>query len=142
MLSKMDSDNAALDEESFVTDEASLPSKGSTFSNPINQALSNMKDLVFDSRLVGLQRSSINDRWNLAFSLSKDKARDIMYVSFAKDYHGDACDVINQGEVLVAINGVRVGMPSLKSMDDILGLLKQEVELLVEVQSALPEPDH
>ena len=109
--------------------------------NPIQEPLSNMQKLLNHSRLVGMERGSIFAPWNLSLSISKEKLRDLRYIAFASDYHSSTGDTISRGEILVAINGNKVGSPLLHTMEDVLTLLRQEVELLVEIQSALPDSD-
>ena len=138
----MSVDHVVVDEEASFTDEASEFSKEESFSSdPIRRPLSSMKGLLNDSRLVLVQRNSLHDHWNISFSLTKDKQRNLQYLSFAKDYEGDGVDVIDEGSVLVAINGTKVGTSSLKTLEDVLVMLKQENELMVEVQGSLPRPD-
>ena len=128
-------------------DDDSLSEFGSEMSqetsdlNPIQEPLSNMQKLLNHSRFVGMERGSISAPWNLSLSISKEKLRDLRYIAFASDYHSSTGDTISRGEILVAINGNKVGSPLLHTMEDVLTLLRQEVELLVEIQSALPDSD-
>jgi hypothetical protein len=108
------------------------------------QSLSVLPDWQLgESRFVRIHRPSQRHHWKLYLSYSANRPPpNSHYLSFAKRYASeDDFDVIEKDEILVAINGTKIGMPSLRTMEDVLGLLKQEVELLVEVQRGFPEVD-
>ena len=134
----------SMDEEDDYSSDEDTTEASSTQSfslDPMTQSLQNMSNLVNGSRLVGIQRDSVDHLWNIFLSLSRDKLRDMYFVSFAKRYQSEDGEVIEKGEVLVAINGVRIGMQPLGCLQDVLGLLQQEVELLVEVQKGIPDAE-
>jgi lysine-specific histone demethylase 1 len=108
---------------------------------PTQEKLSNMYKLLNEPRLVGIQRNGLMSPWNLTLSISRETLRDVQYISFVNEYKNDDGDSIKPGDILVSINGTNIGSSLLQSMEHVLVILQQEIELLVEVQSTLPELD-
>jgi PHD-zinc-finger like domain/PHD-like zinc-binding domain len=93
-------------------------------------------DEISESRLVRVHRPSLDFEWNVSFLLtSHPTAPGRSYLTVAHSSNDDPYDGLVDGDVVCAMNGIRAGSSSLDSIDKVIKLLRQEVEVLMEVRS-------
>jgi hypothetical protein len=94
-------------------------------------------DDISDSRLVRVYRPSLASKWNVSFLLkSHPTTPGRSFLCAVNSSNDDPYDGPVDGDAVCAINGTRVGSSSLDSIDKVIKLLRQEVEVLMQVRSA------
>jgi hypothetical protein len=90
-------------------------------------------DVSDSKRLVRVQRSSRNELWNISFKvLPMNNSSSVLAVAAATKDQDDLLS-LQVGDIVVSINGMRIGSEELKCLRDVLFRLKQEVDLMMEV---------
>jgi len=84
-------------------------------------------------RLVRLFRETVSHRWNVDFFASKSGGSSYRVLTVASSVP-DPFDELLEGDVVLSINGVRIGSPALDSLSKVFAFLSREVEVMVEVQ--------
>jgi Flavin containing amine oxidoreductase/PHD-like zinc-binding domain/PHD-zinc-finger like domain len=93
-------------------------------------------DDISESRLVRVQRPSLAFKWNVSFLLtSHPTTPGRSFLTVVHSSNDDPYDGLVDGDAVCAINGTRVGSSSLDSIEKVIKLLRQEVEVLMEVRS-------
>lgn len=87
-------------------------------------------------RLVRLFRETVSHRWNVDFYASKSGGTTHHRVLTVASSVPDPFDELVEGDVVLSINGHRIGSPALGSLSKVFAFLGQEVEVMVEVQRA------
>jgi hypothetical protein len=103
-------------------------------------------DNAVETTLARLYRGSIGEPWNVEFYVTRlddndekdnnshdGEKRALLSVAMARP---DAFDEVRDGDIVIAINGMRVGSPELDSLEKVLSRLSQEVEAMMEVRRA------
>jgi hypothetical protein len=85
--------------------------------------------------LVRVQRPSLGDRWNLELTGVLLEGKHYLAVAFAPEC--DPYDKLMEGDLIVAINGERLGSKELQTIDSVVSRLGQEVDVLFQVQREL-----
>lgn len=107
------------------------------FSLPIAIPLAKCNSRRGILRLSRLVRETVRDRWNVdlyATGTARSASRKLKIASSAPDPH----DQLEDGDVVQAINGIKIGSPDLDSLQKVFALLSQEVEAMLEVRRDNP----
>jgi hypothetical protein len=89
-------------------------------------------DVAGPKQLVRLERRSREEFWDI--SLKFDRIRGLNVVS-VDSVPPDASDLfsLRKGDILVSINGAKVGSEGLETLRDILFRMKQEIDMMLQV---------
>lgn len=118
------------DYENSDTDESFLGEDGVGI-EVMDVALS--YDVPGTKRIVRVERSSTNEIWNISFKVLRiGDSRDVISV-VATTKTNDDVFALQVGDIVVSINGTRIGSAQLKCLRDVMFRLKQEVDLMMEV---------
>lgn len=84
-------------------------------------------------RLVFISRETVHDQWNvdLFATCTEGSAERVLSVA---GFVADLFDQLEEGDIVRAINGIRVGSPDLDTLPKVLKFLNQEVEAMLEVR--------
>ena len=95
------------------------------------EKLSSFEDDATDTRLVNVTRESLKHPWNLTLeaTISPISGRRILSIT----PHDSEIVDISPGDIVCTMNGVRVGARSLNTVESVLKVMSQEVELLMEI---------
>lgn len=83
-----------------------------------------------DTRLVSFERKSLNALWNIKF-LAKPIAGTSSAVLTLVEADNDDVDV---SDIVVAVNGLTIGEPNLKCLEQVVALFAEEVEVFIELR--------
>ncbi len=83
-------------------------------------------------QLVRLERQSRDELWNLSLKVGAADGRKVVSVASAPASAMDPF-ALQANDVIVSINGSKVGSDGLKTLRDVLFYLKQEVDLMLQV---------
>jgi len=116
-------------------EDKALSSQAETFRN---EKLNEYQGEPVDFRLVSLTRGSIAERWNLKLNAAIDQSTGCRLLSVAGEGAHLEAD-LHQGDIICTINGMTVGSPALDTIEKVLKILSQEVDLLMEVCSGVDD---
>lgn len=85
-----------------------------------------------ETRLVNAVRNSLQHQWNIALEASVDPLSQTRILSVARQEAG-LVDGLCPGDIICTINGIRVGTSALDTVERVLKILSQEVEVVMEV---------
>jgi len=87
--------------------------------------------------LVHLSRPSLNDCWNLELSAMPLPGDEKSILSVAVARNDDPYNRLVEGDMVKAINGVMVGSDSCETVQHVVSLLGQEVDILMEIERSI-----
>ena len=94
-------------------------------------------DVLCESRLVRIFRKSRKDRWNIELIATPTPLVGKSSLSVAACKLDDPFDGLKAGDVVTAINGVKVGSSQLNSLSKVISRFGQEIEIMLEIQREL-----
>jgi len=121
--------------------DATTPTKPTQADLFRSEKLSEYEGDAVDLRLVNIIRGSLTEKWNLTMDASLDKTSGSRLLTIAGEDPSEVADGLYSGDVVCTMNGIRVGSPSLDSIEKALNILRQEVEVLMEVCSGPSQDD-
>lgn len=115
-----------------LPDEGSISSDGTMEDyDPLvlNAALSS--DMSGDKLQLQVDRGSSTESWNLSLSICRKAHSNYLVIAACTDQGKPNC--LQQGDVIVAINGTSIGSEGLHSLNEVLQHLQRDVCLKIEV---------
>jgi hypothetical protein len=89
-------------------------------------------DVLGPKQLVRLERRSREEFWNLSLKFERDRGCNVVSVESVPPDAGDLFSLC-KNDILVSINGTKVGSDGLETLRDILFRMKQEVDVMLQV---------
>jgi hypothetical protein len=89
-------------------------------------------DIPGSKRLVRVERSSRIELWNISIQVLQIDNSSVLSVAAASKNQDDFFS-LQDGDLIVSINGTKIGAKELRSLRDVLFRLKQEVDVMLEV---------
>ena len=86
------------------------------------------------TRLVRMTRASSDSCWNMGLGVRKRPDSDAYLLSITRSKSDHPYDDVVHGDMIKSINGRVVGSPELDTLERVLSFLKQEVDVLMQVQ--------
>lgn len=84
-------------------------------------------------RLVRIERSSRNELWNISFQVLQEKGSSFLSVAASSKANQDNIASLQVGDIIISINGIKIGSRKLNCLRRVLSKLKEEVGLMMEV---------
>ena len=92
------------------------------------------RDSRWVPKLVRLARRSLRDRWNVdLFATCLDGSLDRVLTIAAATTTANPVDPLEEGDIVRAINGVKVGSKELHTLGKVVAFLGREVELILDI---------
>jgi len=118
------------------SDDESKVDEGKTFIvGPLTSLVEANQE--YESCFVRVHRQSVDDRWKIELQATRQPKDGSSSLSVASCMSPNPFDGLQEGDVIKAINGSRVGSDDLVSLDDVLQQLDGEIDLILEVQREL-----
>jgi monoamine oxidase len=89
-------------------------------------------EILGPKQLVRLERPSLDELWNLSLKVEEIDGRKVVSVASAPSSSTDSLS-LEVEDVVVSINGSKIGSDGLKTLRDVLFHLKQEIDLFLQV---------
>jgi len=90
------------------------------------------RDSLWKPMLVRVTRKSIQDRWNVELFATCLEGSLSRYLTVASTFPNPV-DQLEDGDIVRAINGVKVGSKELNSLSKVFSFLSREVDVLLEI---------
>jgi hypothetical protein len=116
--------------EDSESDDESFPGEDAQGIEVMDIPLS--QDVSGPKQLVRLERSSREEFWNLSLKFVKVDGANVVSVAAVPQDAGGLFS-LQERDILVSINGLKIGSDGLRTLRDILFRLKQEVDLMLQV---------
>jgi hypothetical protein len=110
--------------------DASLPGEDSRGAEVMDIPLST--DVSGPKQLVRLERRSREELWNLSLKFESDRGLNVVSVDSVPPDAGDLFS-LRKNDIVVSINGAKVGSEGLETLRDILFRMKQEVDMMFQI---------
>jgi monoamine oxidase len=89
-------------------------------------------DIEGSKKLVRIERSARTECWNMAFKVVEIEKTRLLSVASVPENQDDLFS-LRAGDIVVSMNGAKIGSTGLQCLRDILLQLKEEVDMMVEV---------
>lgn len=89
-------------------------------------------DVSGPKQLVRIERTTREQLWNLSLKFEKKRGSNVVSVDAVPPDSGDLFS-LRKNDILVSINGAKVGSEGLNTLRDILFRMKQEVDVMLQV---------
>ena len=90
-------------------------------------------ELTRSKKLVRIERSSRTECWNISFKILEIEKARYLSVASAPASSSDDMFCIRFGDIIVSMDGKKIGSPELQCVRDVLSLLKDKVDMMLEV---------
>lgn len=88
------------------------------------------------TRLIRLQRASVDECWNLQFQIKPLPYSDESLLIGISGKQDDPVDTVVEDVIVKSVNGIRVGSKELDTLKKVVTRFSQEVDVLLEVECA------